>query len=125
MNTRQVATEYRLAHWAQVMQNRMHAGQSIQAFCAGEGISKNTYFYWQRKLREAACIELAKQADGAENALVPNGWTRLERPVSTGMQHAGTTTAAITVEVGGCHISVANNADMTLLAEVCRTLKAL
>ena len=91
----------------------------------GEGISKNTYFYWQRKLREAACAELAKQADGAANALVPNGWARLERPVSAGVQHAGMTTAAVTIEVNGCHVSVANSADMALLAEVCRTLKAL
>ena len=60
-------------------------GHSIQAFCTEEGISKNTYFYWQRKLREATCTKLVKQADEAESAFVPNGWGWLERPDPVGI----------------------------------------
>lgn len=60
MNTRQIASEYRLAQWAQAMQEHKASGESICAFCQRKGVSRNTYFYWQRKLRETACERLAE-----------------------------------------------------------------
>ena len=59
VNTREIAQEYRLGHWAKIMQEREQSGLSIKAFCQQIGIATNTYFYWQRKLRETACRELA------------------------------------------------------------------
>ncbi|WP_337999084.1 IS66 family insertion sequence element accessory protein TnpA, partial [Desulforamulus hydrothermalis] len=58
MNTREIAAEYRLAHWAQIVRRKNESGLSIKAFCASEGFRENTYYYWQRKLREAACEQL-------------------------------------------------------------------
>jgi hypothetical protein len=58
MDTRKIASEYRLAQWGQMIQARVQSGQSIKEFCASVGVSRNAYFYWQRKLREAACAEL-------------------------------------------------------------------
>jgi hypothetical protein len=31
---------------------------SIREYCEDSGIHENTYFYWQRKLRESACLGL-------------------------------------------------------------------
>lgn len=59
INTREIAQEYRLSHWAQVMRERTESGLSIKAYCKQIGICANTYFYWQRRLREAACEKLA------------------------------------------------------------------
>ena len=68
MNTREMATEYRLAQWSQALQDRKASGESIKAFCENKGVSKNTYFYWQRKLRETACSQLAlKQSEASRN----------------------------------------------------------
>jgi len=58
MNTRQMAAEYREAHWARIMQERRESGQSIRAYCKGAGIHENVYYYRQRELREAACEQL-------------------------------------------------------------------
>lgn len=58
MNTREIAVEYRLSHWAQIMRDRSQSGQSIRSYCKSAGIHENVYFYWQRKLREAACTQL-------------------------------------------------------------------
>ena len=119
MDTRKVASEYRLAHWSQRLQAKAHSGQSIKDFCATEGVSRNTYFYWQRKLREAACTELASRERELGTSLVPNGWSRLEaaEPNLVG--------AEMTIEVNGCRISVSLGTDPNLLATVCRTLKSL
>ena len=54
MNTREIAEEYRLSHWAGVVRERQESGLSIKAFCEKAGFHQNIYFYWQRKLREAA-----------------------------------------------------------------------
>jgi transposase-like protein len=59
MNTRDIAQEYRQAHWTQIMQERSASGMSIRAYCRTAGICETVFYYWQRKLREAACKELA------------------------------------------------------------------
>lgn len=123
INTKQVTREYRLGYWAQVMQTRANSGQSVQDFCAMEGISKNTYFYWQRKLREAAYMKIAEQNASAETTQVPNGWARLTQSATA--EPSQTTDVKLTIDVNGYRISVANGADIEILANVCRTLKAL
>ena len=55
MDTRKIASEYRLSQWAQMLQARQSSQQSINEFCKSMGVSRNTYFYWQRKVRKAAC----------------------------------------------------------------------
>ena len=59
INTREIAEEYRLSHWAQVIQERIQSGLSISAYCKQIGICGNTYFYWQRRVRAVACEQLA------------------------------------------------------------------
>ena len=70
MNTREIAMEYRLAQWAQALQERITNGESIKEFCQNRGVSRNTYFYWQRKLRKTASKQMAvKQAEATHNNL--------------------------------------------------------
>jgi putative transposase len=120
MNTRDIAAEYRLAHWAQVMRERVDKGLSIRAYCENARIHENTYFYWQRKLREATCSEIQSAAtEPEEKSLAPNGWVALcvsDEPAKT---------QGLTVEVGGCQITVCVDTDPELLTKVCRALKAL
>jgi len=47
-------------NWAQIIQERTQCGSSIRAYCKRIGICENTYFYWQRRLRQAACEHLSK-----------------------------------------------------------------
>ena len=58
IDAREIATGYRLSQWSQALQERKVSGESIKAFCQRKGVSRNTYFYWQRKLRESICQEL-------------------------------------------------------------------
>jgi putative transposase len=119
MNTREVAAEYRLAKWAQTIQARIEGGQSIKEFCEASRISRNTYFYWQRKLREAVCSEIQNTTTKAKNNLIPNGWAQLE---SEETDHAE---AAVTIEVSRCRITATAKTDLELLARVCRALGTL
>ena len=117
MNTRDIASEYRLAHWAQVTRERADKGLSVRAYCQENGIHENTYFYWQRKLREAACSGI-QVAAAEKKSLFPNGWALCVKGESPQAQ-------GLTVEVGGCRLTVSEDTDPELLAKVCRTLKSL
>ena len=74
MSTREIAIGYRQSYWSQIIQERIDSGLSIKAFCENAGIHENTYFYWQRKLRELACEELT----GGTTKLLPSGFSEVK-----------------------------------------------
>lgn len=117
VNTREIAEQYRLRHWAKIMQERTENGLSIKAFCQQKGIGPNTYFYWQRKLREAASPALPQPAP-VEQSLVPRGWAvcKAAEPVPV---------KALSIEIGGVRIEVEPDTDQELLVKTCRVLKSL
>lgn len=117
MDTKKVTSEYRLSQWAQVIQTRLGSGQSIKDFCKAAGISKNAYFYWQKKLREAACTEFENAE--APNNIVPSGWMQLNPKQE---QHEK---EVLSIEINGCHVTVNAETDPELLKKVCRALRSL
>ena len=116
MDTKKVTSEYRLSQWMQVIQKRQSSGQTIKDFCQEEGINRNLYFYWQKKLRQVACAELEETE--VKN-IVPNGWMQL------GSQQNQAINQALEIEINGCHITVNTATDPELLKKVCHTLRSL
>ena len=120
MNTRQIAEEYRLAHWAGILQERKESGLSVKVFCEKAGFHQNIYFYWQRKLREAACLELQPVANaGNAEALVPQGWAVCEK------SDTDTKESGLSIEIGKCRVNVGREANNEQLLSVCRMLESL
>jgi len=75
-NAKEIASEYRMSHWAGIMRERAESGLSIRAYCAREGMPTNRYHYWQRRLRAAAAKELMPTKTETV-ARVPIGWTEV------------------------------------------------
>jgi len=118
MNTKAIAKEYRLAHWAEIMRERQDSGLSIRAYCKQAGFHENIYFYWQRKLREAACQEVAIREERQES-VAPDGWALCERSQSE------PEISRLYIEIGKCRITVNADTDQGLLSDVCRMLMPL
>jgi hypothetical protein len=114
MDIQKVTAEYRLSKWMQVIQEKQCSGQNTKDFCREKGISSNAYFYWQRKLRKAACAELSLE-DPRSSA--PEGWIQLAQSQEI--------KSTLNIEVGGCRITVDDETDLELLKKVCRILKGL
>jgi len=112
MDTRKIASEYRLAQWAKALQDRVARGESVKEFCRNRGISKNTYFYWQQKLRQTAAEQLA-----SPQALTPAGWTKVEAEKAD--------KRSVSIEINGCSVLVDESTDAELLAKACRVLMSL
>ena len=49
-----VRDEYRLQNWAQIIRERQESGLTNKEFCAQRGIPEKKYYYWLRRVREAA-----------------------------------------------------------------------
>jgi hypothetical protein len=118
MDTKKAATEYRMIQWTQVLQERAASGESIKRFCERKGISKHTYLYWQKKLREAACNQLVSQQE-TQNPPVPSGWAVCEATATEPKS------GVITVEIGKYRITVSENTNAELLAKTCKVLSPL
>ena len=43
----------KLNAWYETLQERKASGQSVDAWCQENGIVRSTYYYWQKKVREA------------------------------------------------------------------------
>ncbi|MBW2037765.1 MAG: IS66 family insertion sequence element accessory protein TnpB [Deltaproteobacteria bacterium] len=117
MDTQKVTAQYRLSQWAKVIQARQDSGQNIKDFCRATGISKNQYFYWQKKLRNAVSTELTIEEKSMDPT--PNGWIQLASVQAQKMK------ATLDIEISGFHISVNAGTDPELLKKVCRVLGSL
>lgn len=119
MDTQRAAGEYRLSQWAQVIQAQQESGQNIKDFCQTAGISRNAYFYWQKKLRKVACTELAKTEEPRN--IVPSGWMQLTPKQAQSQQMKAT----LDIEISGCCVIANADTDTELLQKVCRVLRSL
>lgn len=117
MNTREIAEEYRLTHWAAIMRERKESGQSIRVYCRQTGMHENVYYYWQRKLREAAY----EQMPGGSTSIAVPGFAEVQvaERTSEGCSGAG----RISVEVGGIQISADSGYPAEQLAALLRELR--
>ena len=54
MNTSLATQQIRLKEWAAIIQDRIQSGMTVDAYCDCHSISRNSYFYWLHKVKEAA-----------------------------------------------------------------------
>ena len=55
MNEIQTVTKnVRLQHWASIIQDCKASGLKVDDYCTEHNISRNSYYYWLRKVKESA-----------------------------------------------------------------------
>jgi len=123
MDTREIAAEYRLSHWSQIIRDRHNSGESIRAWCRKNGIVEKTYYYWQRKLRETACRTLmdkpSSEAFGSDKALAPSGWAICKTAPDKSEEKI------LPIEIGRCRVLAGPDVDPEQLSRICKVLMSL
>ena len=123
INTREIAEEYRLSHWARIMRERVESGLSINAYCKQVGICGNTYFYWQRRVRVATCEQLALSVPEKSN-LSASRFTEImvaESAAPPALPEAPRT-SQLRIEIGGIHMTADSTYPSDKLAGLLREL---
>jgi len=121
INTREIAAEYRLQHWAQIIQEQNESGLSIKDYCKAADFQQNRYFYWQRKLREAACGQLVVSKEADHNTNLPST-SFAEIKVSELTIPEESQSGQVRVAVAGAHITADGAYPAEKLATLLREL---
>lgn len=123
MNTREIAAEYSLTHWAGITRERQESGLSIKAYCEREGIHENVYYYWQRKLREAAIAQMArKHMSEGSRALAVSSFTEVQVTDKNPVQPESLTPNTLQIEFSGIKITVGGSYPTEKLAALMKEL---
>ena len=119
MDTRKIATEFRLGHWSGIMRDRKESGMSIRRWCRENGVSEKTYYYWQRKLRENVCEKL-EQETRTSASLVPAAPTFAQVQLAEATPLAG----QIRIRLGETEVEIEGNASPEVVERVLRVLRS-
>ena len=57
--TREATRQFRIRQWTQIIHDRAQSGMTIKAYCKKNNLSRDSYFYWARIIKEQAVKELA------------------------------------------------------------------
>lgn len=114
MDTRQVAHEVRRQQWALVMQERRESGLTIQEFCRAHEIKEKTFYYWQRRLREAVCENLALRQE--TGIVAAPAFAEVRMSVETPGKEV------IRVRLGDAEVEIGGGASPAAIEAVLRTL---
>ncbi|UNC91225.1 IS66 family insertion sequence element accessory protein TnpA [Candidatus Contubernalis alkaliaceticus] len=115
MNTREVTRKYRLNQWTQIIRECRSSGQTVKVWCADHDINPKTYYYWLRKVREAACEAIPSLEENS--SIVPvNIPANADGPVSE-------STSQIILRFGSVTLELRNNASTTLIENTLRALQ--
>ena len=120
MDTTEAATQYRLQKWTNIFMDRKQSGMTINQYCEANHISRDSYYYWYKKVRTAALQQ-------ASHPIVRIGTTA---PVSEQVSVADTTspvghafsTATLTLQVGDISLEVNEATPAALLRQTLRIL---
>ena len=116
MNIREVTRQYRLNQWAKIISECRSSGQTVKAWCAEHDINPKTYYYWLRKVREAACEALPALREN--NSIVP-----VDIPIGAAGTSLVETSSPITLRLGSVTVELHNNASATLIENTLKVLK--
>lgn len=109
MDTKLATSQIRLNQWTGVIQDCKASGLKIDDYCTQHNISRHAYFYWLRKVKEAAL----QQAGFVEiPAVSPSKQVPLEN-----------FSVQLTVRVGGLELGINEKTPGDLLARTIEVIR--
>lgn len=119
MSTKKLTADLRLAHWAQVMRERTESGLNVKTYCERAGLHTNTYFYWQKKLREVAS-EQFMGSTGKSLQLTGAGFIEIKNESEINTEKAGLASQSdvVQIEINGARVSARSSYPVEKLVEL-------
>ena len=114
----EIKEQVQLDRWQKDLEDRQAAGLSIAAFCERHGISKTTYYYRLRRVREYLCYASGILPDKPSES--SNG----QQIVPIRMAAKAATENRIEIVKGDLRISFAGETDPTALKTVIEALRS-
>jgi hypothetical protein len=114
LDIKKLKEEYRIRQWSVVVAECQRSGMPVRAWCESQGISRSTYNFWQRRVREAALAGVPAVREPAEGVVpadaAPTQFVRISPE--------GPTPAcgvAMAVRIGAAECEIMNGADVDVI----------
>ena len=122
MDVQKLTHEVRLQQWGRTVQDCRSSGKSIKSWCDGQNINIKTYYYWQKKVCQATCRELA--ANHSHSAITVKApsipvFTELHKPDLPLGQ------LALTLQRGPMEIQIYRGADAAIVEAALLAFRSL
>lgn len=111
-----VKNQYRLERWTELIRECQSSGMKVNDWCEANGVTHHAYYYWLRKIRQAACKDLP----AVTSANVPVAFKKLN--VQTPSAEAQ---AAVIVHLPTVTLEVQNGASRETVEAVLYALRSL
>lgn len=120
MTTREIAHQYRLSQWTEIIRECRGSGQTVKRWCEEHNVNHKSYYYWLKKVREAACKSLP-QTGGNSQIMVPVDTTSQS---SIDVQpEIDSLSYDLRIHFGSCTIDISNNASNSLIENTLKVIK--
>ena len=113
MDTKLATSQIRLREWAALIQDCKSSGLKVNEYCRQHSISRDSYYFWLRKVRTAALEQI-----GFVELPVPEGQTDItaELPVPS-------FTTQMIIQVGNLELDINENTPSELLSRVLKVIQ--
>lgn len=108
MDTKLATKQIRLQQWAEIIRDCRTSGLQVKDYCSQHGISRDAYFYWLRKVKEAA--------------LLHSGFVELPVPAKKESTSGSSFVSQLIIDTGSVRIEINNDTPAELIH---RTLEAV
>ena len=119
MDTHKIKQAYRLNQWTEIIRQCRSSGQTVAAFCKEQNLKPQSYYYWLKLVREAACKALPV-INNDTNMIVP--LTFGEPPTCSSKS---VVTSKITLHYGDFSLELEENTSPLFIENIIRTLMNL
>ena len=106
MNTKRSTSRMRTGQWADIIKDCKVSGLKVDDYFAQHGLSRNAYFYWLRKVKEAA--------------LTQSGFVEVQQQVEISSYYPS---PKLTASLNEIVLGIEENTSMDLLTNVIKVLK--
>ncbi|WP_394522700.1 IS66 family insertion sequence element accessory protein TnpA [Lacrimispora sp. JR3] len=112
MDTRLATNQIRLSEWTRIIKDRCQSGLNVNEYCEQHQLSRHAYYYWLRKVKEAALIH---------NSFVELP-TLQEKTVPVSISE-NLSTYQMTIAIGNTILGVSESTPMELLSRVLKVVR--
>lgn len=109
MNTQLVAKGVKLTQWNALVQDCMSSGLKVKDWCLQNNVSKDAYYYWFRKVREAACDSMETSFVRIPDQCIPSSYHSAFSP-------------ELTISIGSLTINVNSSTPQRLIESTIRAV---
>lgn len=124
---KELTNQYRLEHWAAIIQKCINSGKMVNDWCVENNISRDKYYYWLRKVKLATGKAMSKRIKATEQLkIVEQPKVVPIIPIATEcLSNNNESEAAIVIKSNGLVLEIQNNASEAVIERTLKVLKQL